>query len=375
MSKILSQGEIDALLTGADDAGRARRAAAQSGPVVRYNFRRPDRISKEQIHALQFLHERCARNMSTSLSAYLRTTINLSVSSVEQLSYSEFLSSLTDPTAFYAVGIAPFDELGAVEINPSVAFAMLDRMLGGNGQPVAVNRPLTEIEQNVVDSVLKLLLEGLAEAWKAVTSVTFSIRGRETRPQMLQVAAPNEIVVVVVFDVKVGEVRGLINLCIPTNVVETAGTHFAQAWQRQRRELTSTEHAWLDENFGRVPVPVVPLIRTRLNASAVLGLQVGEVVALAALGRSAAGHLRGRHPQADRPSRVGSRPAHGHRRIAMRDKRRLRPQWEREMSVKWTIESLARAAAEEFCGRLGTATERTALARCRPKRRAGPDGS
>jgi flagellar motor switch protein FliM len=280
MNKILSQDEIDTLLSVATRTGHSSQATDASGPVVRYDFRRPDRVSKEQIHALQYLHDRCARNISTSLSAYLRTTVNLSVVAVEQFSYGEFLTSLADPTAFYALSIAPFDEPGALEINPSVAFALIDRMLGGAGDPIAVNRPLTEIEQNVVDSVVRLLLDGFAEAWKPVSPLTFSIRGRETRPQMLQVAAPNEIVVAVKFDVKVGEVRGQVNLCIPATVVETAGAQVARAWPRQRRELSHTERSWLDENFGRIPVPVVPLIRTRLKAAAVLALQPGEVVAL-----------------------------------------------------------------------------------------------
>jgi flagellar motor switch protein FliM len=280
MTKILSQDEIDTLLSVAAETGRERRPAATTGPIIRYDFRRPDRISKEQIHALQFLHERSARNISTSLSAYLRTVITLTVVSVEQFSYGEFLGSLTDPTAFYSVGMAPFDELGALEINPSVAFALIDRMLGGAGEPAPVNRPLTEIEQNVVDSVVKLLLDGFAEAWKQVANLTFTIRARETRPQMLQVAAPNEIVVAVVFDLKVGEVRGQVNLCIPANVVETAGAQVARAWPRQRRELTTSERTWLDENMGRVPVPVVPQIRTRLRAGAILGLQTGEVLLL-----------------------------------------------------------------------------------------------
>lgn len=280
MAKVLSQAEIDALLSVATDPRRERQRTARGGPVVRYNFRRPDRVSKEQMHALQFLHERGARNLSTSLSAYLRTTVNLSVASVEQFSYQEFLSSLSDPTAFYSLSIAPFDELGALEINPGVAFAMIDRMLGGSGQPMAISRPLTEIEQNVVDEVVKLLLDGLADAWKAVTNLTFGIRGRETRPQMLQVAAPTEIVCAVVFELKVGDVRGHINLSIPTNVVETAGTQAANSWQRQRRELTPTERAWMEENLSRVPVPIVPLIRARLRTGAVLALQPGEVVAL-----------------------------------------------------------------------------------------------
>ncbi len=167
-----------------------------------------------------------------------------------------------------------------MEINPAAAFAMIDRMLGGTGQQAAVNRPLTEIEQNVVDSVVKLLLDGLSEAWKAVTTLTFGIRARETRPQMLQVAAPNEVVVTIIFDVRIGEVHGTINLAIPTSVVETAGANFGQAWQRQRREPTAVERQWMEENLGRVPIPVVPLIRTRVRAGAILALQEGEVIAL-----------------------------------------------------------------------------------------------
>jgi flagellar motor switch protein FliM len=274
MSALVTSAELDVLRSSA----KPRRSAP--GEAVRYDFRRPDRIAKEQMHALQFLHERCARNMSTSFSAYLRTTITLSVSSVDQLTYDEFLRSLADPTAFYALGIAPFDELGALEINPPVAFALIDRMLGGNGQAAPANRPLTEIEQNVVDSVVKLLLEGLAEAWKPVTNLAFSIRARETRPQMLQVAAPNEGFVVVAFHVQVGDVGGLLNLCIPAGVVETASAQFLQAWPKQRREVGVQDRAWIGEHLARVSLPIVPMIRAKLPASSILALQPGEVVSL-----------------------------------------------------------------------------------------------
>lgn len=258
----------------------AIRAAGQPRPPAAYDFRRPDRISKEQMHALQFLHERCARNMSTSFSAYLRTTVTLSVASVDQLAYDEFLRSVADPTAFYALGIAPFDELGALEINPSIAFALIDRMLGGSGQPAAVNRPLSEIEQNVVDSVVKLLLEGIAEAWKPVTNLAFSIRARETRPQMLQVAAPTEGFVVVAFQMQVDKVGGAVTLCIPASVVETASAQFTQAWPKQRREASAQDRAWIAEHIARTGVAVEPLIRATLPASTVLSLEPGSVLAL-----------------------------------------------------------------------------------------------
>jgi len=273
MSTLLTAAELDSLRSAAT-------VRKSTEPAARYDFRRPDRITKEQLHALQFLHERCARNMSTSFSAYLRTTISLSVASVDQLAYEDFLRTVADPTAFYALGIAPFDSLGALEINPNVAFAFIDRLLGGSGVVTSVTRPLTEIEQNVVDSIVKLMLEGLAEAWKPVTNLAFSIRARETRPQMLQVAAPAEGVVVVVFHVQVGEVGGLVNLCIPTSVVETASAQFVQAWPKQRRDLTAEERAWMNEHLAQVPAAITPMIRTSLPTSAVLALQPGEVLSL-----------------------------------------------------------------------------------------------
>ncbi len=260
-------------------AGQAE-AARQPGEPERFDFRRPDRMAKEQLRALQVLHERCARNLSTSLSAYLRTSMTLSVASVEQMAYAEFLKSVGDPTAFYALGIAPFDELGAMEIDPALAFALIDRMLGGSGQGAPVSRALTEIEQHVVDSIVKLLLEGLAETWKPVTNLAFSIRARETRPQMLQVSAPNERFVVVVFHVHVGEVSGRVTLCVPDAIVDAASAQFVQAWPKPRREMSAQERSWLVEHLARVPVAVVPMIRATLPASAVLALQPGEILRL-----------------------------------------------------------------------------------------------
>lgn len=282
MGKILSQDEIDALLSAPAESARTEVAAPlhEAQSVIRYNFRRPDRVSKEQIHSLHFLHDRFARNVSTSMSAYLRTITELTVVSVEQFSYSEFLMSLADPTAFYALSIPPVDELGALEINPAVAFAMIDRMLGGVGKAATPNRALTEIEQNVVDSLVKLLLDALTETWKPIVDLSFGIRGRETRPQMLQVAAPNETVLMVTFDMRVGESRGMANLCLPVSIVETSGSHFAQAWHRQRREPTQVERGWLQENLARVPVALDAMLQARLSARELLALTPGDVVSL-----------------------------------------------------------------------------------------------
>lgn len=279
MGKILSQEEIDALLGSAREIEReGSREPAEAGgaEATLYNFRRPDRVSKEQIRSLHFLHDRFARNVSTSLSAYLRSATDVSVVSVEQFTYSEFLMSLPDPTAFYAVSLPPIDGLGALELNPSIAFAMIDRMLGGTGRPPSLSRALTEIEQNVVDQVVKLILENLAEAWDPIISVHFRIHGRETRPQMLQVAAPNEVFILLVFDIRIAETRGMLNLCVPAAV----GASFAQGWHGTHRDPTAVERRRLFENLGRVPVSMTASIGTQLEARELIALKVGDCLSL-----------------------------------------------------------------------------------------------
>ncbi len=278
MSRVLTQEEIDALLASTPaDAGLH---AERSAPVITYNFRHPDRVSKDQIRSLHFLHDRFARNATASLSAFLRTTTELSIVSVEQFAYSEFLLALPDPTAFYAVSIAPLETLAALELNPGVAFAMIDRILGGSGESGAPQRALTEIEQNVVDAVVRLLLEHLTESWKSVTELRFNIHARETRPQMLPVASWNEVVVVVNFDLKVGEARGLLNICMPASVIEASGTNLGQSWQHSKRDRTVVEEQWLSESLGAIPLEVSADVQTTLKTRDLVNLRPGHVLSL-----------------------------------------------------------------------------------------------
>jgi flagellar motor switch protein FliM len=281
---VLSQEEIDALLTAASDHGAGSSVPAfegdQRAPVVSYNFRRPDRVTKDQIRSLHFLHDRFARNVSTSLSAYMRVVTEVAILSVEQFTYSEFLMSLSDPTAFYAISMRPLEGTAALELNPSVAFTMIDRMLGGSGRGVIFSRALTEIEQNVTDGVVKLILENLTDAWRGIVDVQFRISGRETRPQMLQVAAPNEVVLLMSFAVRIGETRGVLNVCFPATSIEAVSGSFTRSWERTRREMTAAEQAALDENVGRVHVTLEAGIEAAIGARDFLRLQVGDVVGL-----------------------------------------------------------------------------------------------
>jgi flagellar motor switch protein FliM len=277
VSRILSQEEVDALILSAPGGSGS---VDDGASATAYNFRRPDRVSKDQIRSLHILHDRFARSAATSLSAYLRTTTELSIVSVEQSAYSEFLMALPDPTAFYSLAMPPGDSLGALELNPNVAFALIDRLLGGSGESAPPERALTEIEQNVVEAVVKLLLEHLTETWRTVTEIQFQIQGRETRPQMLQVASWNEVIIQVTFDVKVGETRGLLNLCVPASVIEASGSSFVQGWQQARREPTPSEQQWLTENLGRALLPVTTELGTSLKTRELLSLDVGDVLSL-----------------------------------------------------------------------------------------------
>jgi flagellar motor switch protein FliM len=286
MSKILSQEEIDALLTSAAEIERHAKTgtpAAVQESVVVYNFRRPDRVSKDQIRSLHFLHDRFARNVATAMSAYLRTVTDVNILSVEQFTYSEFLMSLPDPTAFYALTIQPIDALCALEMNPNVAFTMIDRMLGGQGRGAAPTRALTEIEQNVIDAVVKLIADNLTETWHQIVDVNFRISGRETRPQMLQVSAPNEVVVLLGFDVRIGEARGMLNICVPASVIEAVGASFTQTWHRTRREPTASDRRHLMHNLSRIKLRVTANLDTTLPARELLALVPGDVVSLGRL--------------------------------------------------------------------------------------------
>ena len=281
MNRTLSQEEIDAiLLSAADRPAEPIAEAERKATAVSYNFRRPDRVTKDQMRSLHFLHDRFARNVSTSLSAYMRVVTEVSILSVEQFTYSEFLMSLCDPTAFYAVSMRPLEGIAALELNPSVAFCMIDRMLGGSGRGVMTNRALTEIEQNVTDSVVKVILENLTDAWRGVVDVQFRITGRETRPQMLQVAAPNEVVLLLGFEIRIGATTGVLNLCIPASSIEAVSGSFNRSWQRTRRQLTAAEHDALSDTLGRIQLSLEAVVHTSMAAGDFAQLKVGDVIAL-----------------------------------------------------------------------------------------------
>ena len=236
MSRQLSQQEIDAVFEKQD---RKRESTA-----ARFDFRRPDRIPKSQVRAIHLLHDVFARNLVSSLSAYLRSYLTVNLVSVEQLSYSEFLEGLPSPTCLVSMGLRPYDGNGVLELNPSLVFPIIEMLLGGTGkQSAAIQRDITEIEQKLLDGLLRIILNDLREAWKGVTEIDFTIESMETEPQLLYVLAPNEAVVAIGVEIRIAEAVGMMNIALPSIVIKMMRQKFDQQWSVRKTLASEGEQA------------------------------------------------------------------------------------------------------------------------------------
>ncbi len=227
MSRQLSQQEIDAVFQNVQERKR-------DAPATKFDFRRPDRIPKSQVRAIHLLHDTFVRNLVSSLSAYLRSYLTVNLVSVEQLSYAEFLDGLPSPTCMVSLGLSPYDGSGVMELNPSLVFPILEMLLGGTGKSSAnIQRDVTEIEQKLLDGLFRIILNDLREAWKGVTTVDFTIESMETEPQLLHILAPNEAVVAIGIEVRIGETVGMMNIAMPSIVIKMMRQKFDQQWVRK----------------------------------------------------------------------------------------------------------------------------------------------
>jgi len=236
VSRQLTQQEIDAVFQ--------RQEPKRQTPAARFDFRRPDRIPKSQVRAIHLLHDTFVRNLVSSLSAYLRSYLTVNLVSVEQLSYAEFLDGLPSPTCMVSLGLNPYDGNGVLEINPSLIFPILEMLLGGSGRSSgSIQRDVTEIEQKLLDGLFRLILHDLREAWKPVTAVEFTIEASETEPQLLHILAPNEAVVAVGIEVRIGESVGMMNIAMPSIVIKMMRQKFDQQWSVRKTRASTVEQA------------------------------------------------------------------------------------------------------------------------------------
>jgi flagellar motor switch protein FliM len=302
MDDILSQGEIDALMAGLDtemasgggSAAEDSSAMEESEPEVeaaptvkgektvkRYDFKRPDRFSKDQLRMLEMMHEAFARHFGTALSAFIRTIAEIEVTSVKQSSYGEYVNHLNSSTALTVFSFEPLRGNCMLEINPTIIFPIIDRVLGGPGNPMAKERELTDIEQVVVGKLAVKALDSLRDAWERVARVNPEIVNKETNPQFVQLVAPSEMCLVIKFSLKVKEQKGAMTLCFPYMVLESIIQKLStQKWFISNSGGSSPEtRQTLQTRLQTTSVPVsVQVGKLALTAAQVLGLKAGDVI-------------------------------------------------------------------------------------------------
>jgi flagellar motor switch protein FliM len=288
MTEVLSQDEIDQLLTaissGDIDAAEDTGSTQQDTRKIKiYDFKRPDKFSKEQIRTVSIMHETFARLTTTSLSANLRSLVQVHVASVDQLTYEEFVRSIPNPTTLAVINMDPLKGSAILEIDPAITFSIIDRLFGGQGEGTKVTRDLTDIEQTVMEGIIVRILGNMREAWSQVIDLRPRLGQIETNPQFAQIVPPTEMVVLVTLETKVGEVEGMMNFCIPYLTIEPIISKLsAQYWYSSVRRGTTTENLQiLRERLSAIEVDVVAEIgKMQLTVRDVLSLRSGDVVRL-----------------------------------------------------------------------------------------------
>ena len=288
MADILSQEEIDALLDVVDDEGddvlddTSSSSFTHNQQVTLYDFKRPNRVSKEQLRVFRGVHDKMARSLASQISSIMRSIVEIQLHSVDQMTYGEFLMSLPSPTSFNVFSIKPLEGSGIIEINPSIAFPMLDRLLGGKGEPFDANREFSDIELSLFETILRVMMSTLKEAWGPVMEVFPAIESKESSPNVVQIVAQNEIVVMVVMEIIIGHSSGMMNICYPVIALEPVLPKLASR-DLMLNETSSkkSRNTELQVLLGGAKVNVeANLGDAELTMRDVLDLQVGDVVRL-----------------------------------------------------------------------------------------------
>ncbi|WP_246939916.1 flagellar motor switch protein FliM [Bacillus pinisoli] len=284
--EVLSQSEIDALLsalsTGEMNADELKKEQTTK-KVKSYDFRRALRFSKDQIRSLTRIHENFARLLTTYFSAKLRTYIQISVASADQIPYEEFVRSIPKRTILNVFEVPPLDGRLIIEINPNIAYTMLDRVLGGRGISMNKVENLTEIETKIMSQLFEHAVENLKEAWSTIAEIEPILTEFEVNPQFLQMVSPNDTVVVISLNTQIGDSSGMINICIPHVVLEPImpklSVHY---WmQNSKKERAPKEIEALEKNIRLADLPVsAQLGNSEISINEFLQLGIGDVIQL-----------------------------------------------------------------------------------------------
>ena len=282
---VLSQSEIDKLLSALSDGSVSAeevKADEEQKKVKSYDFKRPDKFSKDQIRTLFMLHESFSRLLNTYLSTHLRTMVNVEVASVEQLTYQEFVQSLANPSVISILAVPPLKGNIIMEVNTEIAFAFIDRVFGGEGKSGIKTRVLTEIEEVVMRHFVDKATSHLKEAWANVVEFYPSVEATESNPQFTQIVPPSDMVVIVTIQMRVGEVEGMMNICIPYLVLEPVMSKLTTTFwvaSSVSRDDDPEQVKLLQKKIERTKVPfVVQLGELHLTIHEFLTLGFGDVL-------------------------------------------------------------------------------------------------
>lgn len=285
MGEVLSQNEIDNLLaalsSGELDADDMNDASDKQ--VKNYDFKRPTKFSKEHLRTLEIIYEHYGRLLSTNLPVYLRKNIQVSVASSETVIFSEFTNALSNPVILGIVNFQPLGGTIIIELAAQLGFAMIDRMLGGSGDPLDKNRDFTEIEMTIIEKMMVVCMQLMREPWKNVIDINPVMERIETNSQFAQVIAPNDMIAIVTLNVKIGEVEGFMNVCLPfftlESVMDKLNTKYWYANMQEQNEEDFEEY--IEALIKRVDVPVKAVLgKTNVSVNDFVNLQVGDIIRL-----------------------------------------------------------------------------------------------
>jgi flagellar motor switch protein FliM len=300
MGDVLDQSEIDALLASVggeedDDIATpsldATATATEPAPaattytrsdVTTYDFKRPERVSKDHIRALGSIHDGFARNFGATLSGFLRTIIEVRVVGVEQLTYSEFIHSLPNPTCFVIVQAPPLEGQMCMEVSPLIVYPIIDRLLGGSKSDMFIpQRPLTAIEWRLMSRLINRALEHLSEVWKNLVDAKFEIVETESNPQLVHIVAPTEVVVFITFEIKMSQCAGTMSICIPFNTIESVLSKLTtQSWfGYHAKGATNIELKRIHRNLSNSKVGITAYLgQTRIRLDELRDLRPGDII-------------------------------------------------------------------------------------------------
>ncbi len=285
MGEVLSQSEIDSLLaalsSGELDAGDIQ--SDNERQVKNYDFNRPVKFSKEHLRTLEIIFEHYGRLVSTNLPVYLRKNIQVTVASSETVAFSEFSNALSNPVILGVVNFTPLNGNMLIELSTNLGYAMIDRMLGGGGTPLEKTREFSQIELTIMERIMALLTQLMREPWKNVVEISPVLNRLETNVQFAQIVPPSDMVAIVTLNLKIGEVEGYINMCLPfftlEDVMDKLSTKYWYSVMQENRDEHYGEH--IETMIRRVDVPVKAILgRSIISVSDFLGLQVGDCIRL-----------------------------------------------------------------------------------------------